>query len=986
MFRHLFSFVCTLLMFSFLPLSGDQTAYTALFDNPDANTWAEKRLQKMTIDEKLGQLFMVAAYSNKSENHVKEIKELVNEYHIGGLIFFQGGPLRQAHLTNLYQKLAKTPLMIAMDAEWGLSMRLDSTVRYPWQMTLGAIQDEQLVYEMGKDIARQCKRLGVHINFAPVVDVNSNPRNPIINSRSFGENKVQVSKLGVAYMQGMQDHGVMACAKHFPGHGDTDSDSHKSLPIVNHDLKRLREIELYPFEKLIAKGLGSMMIAHLYIPALDTTSNLASTLSPKVVSGLLKQRMKFRGLVFTDALNMKGVSKYYQPGIVDLMAFKAGNDVLLFAEDVPKAITVFKKALENGEIHMNEVDARVRKILKAKYWMGLADIEPIEIEGLKEDLNKVESEVLIRKLISASITVTRNRNNVLPFKNLHKEKFAVVNIGDDSGSKFNSRLKHYADVKEITLPLPWSINSQKALIDQLEGITTVIIGIHKSDANPWKNYKLNEEERLALQWLLSERKCVLDVFANPYCLIGLNDVYKAEAVVLSYQNNDNAQDISAQVLFGAKSASGKSPITAYPAIKEGDGEKLLEMGRLQYGIPEENGIRAADLDSMNIIMNAAIESEATPGGQILVAHQGKVIFHKSFGYHTYNKRREVQWNHLYDLASITKIGATVPLLMQLQGLNFFNINNTLGDYLDDIADDKKNLKIRDVLSHKSGLKAWIPFYLSVVENQNLKPEWFSYYAHGKYQVPVASNIFMNEEYIDSMYALIDSSEIDLFPEYKYSDLGYYYLRRIVENLTGKSMDVLIDERFAKRLGANTYGYKPLRNHYIGNIVPTEQDNYFRNQLLDGHVHDPGAAMLGGVGGHAGLFSNANDLAKMMQMYLQEGYYGGKQFLNPDIIREYTAYQVDDTTNRRGAGFDKPMRCCGGGGSCCDCVSLSSYGHSGFTGTLVWVDPDMELVYVFLSNRVYPDAGNLKLVTSNVRTEIQRIIYKALPVNVNFAIH
>lgn len=978
-------FILALLSLASLPISGDQFQQNVPFNTPEANSWAQIQLETMTLDQKLGQLFMVAAYSNKGEEHEKFIDNLVSKYHIGGLIFFQGGPVRQARLTNRYQRKAKTPLMIAMDAEWGLNMRLDSTVRYPWQMTMGAIQNEDLVYDMGKDLALQCQRLGVHINFAPVVDVNSNPQNPIINRRSFGENKLHVAKLGAAYMNGMQDQHILACAKHFPGHGDTDSDSHKSLPIINHDLKRLKEVELYPFSQLIAKGIGSMMVAHLYIPSLDTTTNLASTLSPKIVTDLLKKEMQFSGLIFTDALNMKGVSKYFAPGEVDLKAFQAGNDVLLFPEDVPKAISVFKESLNSGLIHLKEVDARVLKILKSKHWMGLSTNKYVELDNLYEDLNKLESQLLVKKMTEASITVVRNKNSFLPIKDLQNKSIAVVSIGGDNGDVFQNRLKQYTDVKRITVPQGWSLESQKAILEQLEGINTLIIGIHKSDGNPWKSYKLTDDEKQLLDWLLDQRRCVVDVFTNPYALIGNTAISKANAIVLSYQNSTDAQDISAQIIFGAKPAFGKVPVSALPLIKEGDGEVLTAIGRLEYGIPEENGIRSMDLDSVGILINNAIENEATPGAQVLVAYKGKVIYNEAFGFHTYNKMRPVRKNHIYDLASITKISASVPLLMQLQGAGFFNLNKTLGDYLNNIAPDKKALIIKDILAHKSGLASWIPFYLNVTENGVPRNDLFSHYSKQGFRTQVAGNIFIKDSYVDSVYARIDSSEIAEHPEYKYSDLGYYFLRRIIEQQTGKSMQQSISERFAAPLGATTLGYKPLERYYIGDIVPTEQDSYFRNQLLQGYVHDPGAAMLGGVGGHAGMFSNANDLAKMMQMYLQNGYYGGRQFINPAVIQEYTAYQDVDTTNRRGAGFDKKMRCCGGGGSCCEFVSASSFGHSGFTGTLVWVDPEMELVYVFLSNRVYPDASNMKLIKDNVRTEIQRIIYKSLPVNIKLAI-
>lgn len=971
----LFASICTALI---QPLSGDQQGQAPVFESPKSRAWADSVLNTMSIEQQLGQLFMVAAYSNKGPDHVAEIQQLIQEQHIGGLIFFQGGPLRQAKLTNKYQALSKVPLMIAMDAEWGLGMRLDSTFNFPWAMSLGAIQNPSLIYEMGSAIAKHCKRLGVQINFAPVVDVNSNPLNPIINRRSFGEQTDVVTRQGLAYMKGMQDQQVLACAKHFPGHGDTDADSHHALPILQHDMQRLKEVELKPFEAMIQQGLGSMMVAHLFIPQLDSTPNLATTLSPVVVDQLLKQQMKFQGLVFTDALNMKGVSKYFEPGQVDLMAFKAGNDVLLFAEDVPRAVAMFKEALSTGEIHPKQVETRVRKILMAKHWMGLSETPRVEEEHLFEDLNAVGNEVLFRQLTEASLTVAKNDKKILPFNQLHKQSFAVIGIGGGDHLAFQERLKHYANVKVIEMPSYWGPNAKMAIEDQLQGVNHLIVGLHKDDPSPWKSYKMSREEKDQVSWLLEQRASTLCVFTNPYALLDFDAGRKAQALVLAYQNNAVAQDFTAQMLFGAKAARGKAPVSALPLVKAGQGYFYEAMGNLQYGIPEEEGIRSEAWDSIAVIMEQAIANQATPGGQILVAKKGKVVYHKSFGYHTYNKLRPVAWDHVYDLASITKIGATVPLLMQLEGLGFFDMDQSLGKYLNGLPEDKAQLNIRKILAHQSGLPAWIPFYKHLLdEGGQRKPQWFNHYSNEKYSERVAENLFARSDLRDSIYYIIDTTAIQPDQGYKYSDLGYYYLQRVIEKRTGKGLQQLVKERFADPMGAWSYGYKPLENFYVGNVVPSEQDYYFRYQLLQGDVHDPGAALLNGVGGHAGLFSNANDLAKMMQMLLQNGYYGGKQFLESEVVKSYTAYQDDDTNNRRGAGFDKPMRCCGGGGSCCSYASSSSFGHSGFTGTLTWVDPQEDLVYVFLSNRVYPDALNYKLVRDNVRTEIQRVIYQAL---------
>jgi len=424
--------------------------------NSEAKTkqqlWVDSVFDSMSEEERLGQLFMVAAYSNRDEKHSEELEKLIREYNIGGLIFFQGGPVRQAILTNRYQAKAKVPLLIAIDGEWGLKMRLDSTMAFPKQMTLGAVQDDAYIYAMGKEVARQCKRLGIHVNFAPVIDVNSNPANPVIGVRSFGEDKFKVAEKGIAYMKGMQDNGVIACAKHFPGHGDTETDSHLTLPVITHTKERLNDVELYPFRELIKDSVFSIMVAHMHVPAYDSTTNMATTLSKSVVTDLLKNELQFKGLIFTDALNMKGVSSFFKPGEVDVLALLAGNDVLLYAEDVPTAIRKIHKAIKENKITWAEVDERVKKILTAKFWAGLDSLKPIELHNLYEDLNSSEAKALRQDIYEKALTIVRNDDNLIPIRILDTTTFASITIGVPSqGSNFQHTLDLYAPFTHFTL-------------------------------------------------------------------------------------------------------------------------------------------------------------------------------------------------------------------------------------------------------------------------------------------------------------------------------------------------------------------------------------------------------------------------------------------------------------------------------------------------------------------------------------------------------
>jgi beta-glucosidase-like glycosyl hydrolase/CubicO group peptidase (beta-lactamase class C family) len=943
-----------------------------------STNWADSILKTMTPDERTAQLFMVAAYSNQGEKHVAKIERLVAQNKIGGLIFMQGGPLRQAELINRYQKKSKVPLMVSIDGEWGLAMRLDSTVKYPWQMTLGAIQDEQLIYEMGVDIGEQCKRLGIHVNFAPVVDVNVNPKNPIINARSFGENKENVARKGIAYMKGMQSVHVMANAKHFPGHGDTDKDSHKSLPTINHTKARMDSVELYPFYKLIENGLASMMVAHLNIPAYNEVSNTATTLSKNVVTNLLQDSLGFKGLIFTDALNMKGVSSLYGPGIVDVKALLAGNDVLLFSEDVQLGIAEVNKAIVAGEITREEVDRRCLKILRAKQWEGLNDYQEVEKENLLEDLNTRAYELLNRKLSEASLTVLKNENELLPLKNLSQLKIASLSIGEGTVNEFQKTLSLYNQVDHFTVK-KLEIGKHAALLDTLSTYNTIIVSIHKSDKNPWKSYAISPGTKDMIANLTKNNQVILTVFANPYSLIGFNEIEQTAGLIMGYQNSIYAKEGAAQLIFGGIGANGKLPVSVSEQFKEGAGLVVVSNHRFNYTEPEEVDINQSDLFQIDSIAINGITEHAYPGCQILVAKKGKVIYNKSFGHHTYDNKRAVVNSDIYDIASITKISASLLSLMKLQDEGKFDLNSMLYDYLSDLIPETSayaNLGLREILAHQSGLQAWVPFYIKTMTNGVPNYEIYSLDSNETYPHRVAENFYINKYYPDTIFQRILRGPIKA-KEYRYSDLGYYFMLKIIEKQTGMTLADYTASVYAE-MGMTTTGYLPRERFSLDRIPPTEEDKTFRNQLIKGDVHDPGSAMLGGVGGHAGIFSNANDLAKLMQMYLNEGTYGGVKYLNKETIKEYTERQYCpvDRENRRAAGFDKPFLQ-GYGGPTCDNISQSSFGHTGFTGTMAWADPEEEIVYVFLSNRIYPNAENKKLLKMDIRTTIQQVIYDAI---------
>ena len=946
----------------------------------DSTSWADSVLLTLSDEERIAQLFVVTAYSNQGDAHKQQITDLIEDYKVGGLMFLQGGPVRQAKLTNYYQSITKTPLMIAMDAEWGVAMRLDSALSFPWPMTLGAIEDTNLIYQMGEEVARQCNLIGTHINFAPVVDVNSNPENPIINNRSFGENPEKVGRMGVAYMKGMQDNKVLACAKHFPGHGDTDADSHKTLPTVNHLKYRLDEVELVPFKKLINNGIGSIMVAHLHIPVLDDTKNLAVSLSPKVVDGLLKTEMGFTGLVITDGLNMKGVSDFYEPGIVDVKALLAGNDVLLYPLNVPKAIEEIKKAIAKNQITQKEIDARCLKILKAKQWMGLDNYSPVNLEKVADEIITNETELLDKKLVKSSLTLLQNYDDLLPLKRLDTLRIASVSIGE-SGAEFQSMLSNYAPTTHFTISEKATTSQQAVLLNKLAEFNIVIASVHKSNANAWKPYKIDKKTDILLQSIALQSKVVVSVFANPYSLNSFLFINNFDALLLSYQNSKVAQEQSAQAIFGGIGMSGKIPVTSnHYEINSG---LKTEPIRMKYVSPEEINFRSDLLYKIDSIAENAIAEKATPGCQVLIAKDGDIFFNKSYGYHTYDEKIAVRNSDIYDLASITKIGATVPVLMQMVDDGSLDLDEKLGVYMPLDSSDKKDLIIREILSHQSRLYPWIPFYKQTLQKDSvsgimsLRDTLYSKFESEEYPIKVAEGIYLHAQFYDSIVQQIKESELLENKDYRYSDLGYYFFKKLIETKYKKQLNNIVEEQFYRGLGMENLGYLPLGRIKPNRIVPTEFDYEFRSQLLKGYVHDMGSAMQGGVSGHAGLFSNANDLAKLMQMYLQNGEYAGEQYLSKEVVKEFTKCQFPENDNRRGAGFDKPVLEGEEGGTTCQCVSLSSFGHSGFTGTLAWADPSTDLVYVFLSNRIHPDPNNKKLLNMDVRTEIMQVIYDSL---------
>jgi beta-N-acetylhexosaminidase len=968
--------------------------------------WVDSVFNSLSIEQRVAQMILVAAYSNNQKENESDVERLVRDQHIGGLVFFQGTPYRQAKLTNYYQSLAATPLLIAMDAEWGLGMRLDSTVAYPHQIMLGAIEDEQLIFDMGSQIAEQLKRLGVHVNFAPVADVNNNPENPVINSRSFGENTESVARKALLYMTGMEKKGVLSVAKHFPGHGDTNVDSHEELPVIYHTRSRIDSIELYPFRVMIQNGLPGIMTGHLKIPSLDPREVLPTSLSELVVDSLLKNSLGFKGLAFTDALGMKGISGHYKPVEAAELALLAGNDILLMPDDVPSVISYIVKQINRGKISQEEIDKRCRKILAAKYWAGLNNYSPVQLSGLDKDLNKAEYELLQRKLIESSLTLVQNRRNILPLRHLDTLKVASVILSEDHDTVFQNTLGYYMPVDRFYVKGDGSDNMD-SILNCLKVYNLVIASMHSHDNNSARQYGIND---CLIEWLdsLSVRQnVILNLFASPYVLNRMTRTEQLGALLVSYENSPMAQELSAQAIFGAISIHGILPVSVshWKAFKS-----LLtapELGRLKFTIPQEAGMCEDTLLRIDSLVYNAIKEQAIPGCQVLVARKGKIVMNKAYGTHMYNDKQLVSVNDIYDLASITKVAATTQALMRITDEDSIEIDQKLSAYLHYLGNTPlKDINIEDVLLHQSGLISSVQAYFHSLEpvfrNQKLisstqtatNPVRLSYKQYlnkytrykdqiispqfsEKFPLQIADHMYSLSAWPDTVYDIISKTRLNTKKEYVYSDIGFILLKQLVDSIVHSPMDCYLDSVFYRKLGAGRLCFNPLHHFSRDVIVPTEDDQIFRKQLIHGYVHDPEAAMLGGVSGHAGLFSNAIDLAKLFQMMLNGGEYAAEHFYDPDIVQLFTQVKMGIAGNRRGLGFDKPEPDQSKPSPSCLSASPSSYGQYGFTGTMVWVDPAYDLIYIFLSNRVYPDSNNNKLAEMNIRTNIQQVVYNAI---------
>jgi beta-N-acetylhexosaminidase len=950
------------------------------FLNYISDSWVKATFEKMTLREKIGQLLMVEVYPDKDSLYKREFEDLLRTYKPGGILIMKGTPVITADWINDFQQISGIPLLTALDGESGPGFRMDSVINFPNAQTLGAVQNEPLIRKMGQSIGKQLKSMGIVMNFAPVADINIDPENPVISLRSYGDERENVARKALALAMGMQDAGIAAVAKHFPGHGDTRSDSHRLLPLLTQSSARIDSVELFPFKELIESGIAGIMTGHLKIPAVDPSGRPAS-LSGNIIKGLLQGKVKFKGLVVTDAMNMSSIA--LPAGKAEVQALKAGNDLLVFIHKLPRVFPEIEKAVSSGILTVKEIDEKCLKILAMKRWLGLHEYQPSILPELAWKLNMPGDLLLQRELTEGSLTVLKN-SGLIPFQRLDTLHIATVAVGEDTIVPFQQMADRYMVVDHYFLPKEASPEEVSELLVKLKSYNLVIAGILNIGNYPRKNYHTTEGQTEAIRQLVNQNRTAVLFFGNAYALRFFPEIEKSQTLVMAYQADPVAQEAATELLFGAEGANGKLSVTADSLFTTGTGIEIQPVKRLKYTLPEEAGISSFFLKhKIDSLALQGLDAGAYPGCQVLIARKGKVIFHSCYGYLSFDKKEHVTRDHLYDFASVTKVSGPLPVILKLTGEGRFDLSKKMSDYLPLFRNsNKENILVRDVLAHQAQLPAVIPFWNSrLARDRKLREKVFSDHPLSSGSVRISSHLWMEPQYVDTMYQEINRIPLLKNKKYLYTCMGFTLWPLVIQNITGQPYETWLKNNIYKPLGAGTLTYNPYKYFPVSRMVPTEVDDYFRKEELRGFVHDEGAAMLGGISGNAGLFGTANDLAKLWQMYLQKGYYGGVRFYPEETAIEFNRVQFPENGNRRALGFDKPLldnktQPAKDAYPCKD-ASPDSFGHSGYTGTFVWADPGQELLFIFLSNRVNPTRNNEKLYTLGTRGVMLQSIYDAI---------
>ncbi len=967
-------------------LSSGATDFDTAVESPECQAWVDSVFNTLTPRQRVAQLFCPVIDPTKREASRNLVKRYAGSNDVGGLLFRGGSISEYASLTNLAQQEARIPVMMTFDGEWGLAMRIPETPRFPYNMALGAIRDTRLLEEYGSEVARQCREMGLHVDFAPVADVNLDPANPVIGRRSFGEDPARVADAVVAYSRGMEHGGVITTAKHFPGHGDTSTDSHKTLPVVDHTAAFMHENDLLPFKRYIDAGLSGIMVGHLSVPSLDPDGTAAS-MSQAITTGLLKEQLGFKGLVFTDALEMKGAVGVHPNNCVS--AFIAGADMLLSSTNPPADISAIEQAVANGEIDRSEVEERCRKILSYKWALGLsARPTPVNINGLKSRLGTTAAKGLIERLTAASVTVTGNKDRVLPLD--HTTSVAVVNIGSDSPAMADVMKRH----SNVTLYNAGSTQLTQTQIDKISRHDIIVAAVYNDKATSVRQLDALPSDRL-----------VAVMFMTPYKAMAFKQALsQSAAMVMMYDDNATARRIAGDALYGGIAVSGRLPVSMPGVATLGEGVSWPAT-RLSFSTPNAGGMADWLTDSIDIIARKAVSTGAFPGLQVMIVKEGHVVADRCYGRTTsIPGSAAVTHATLYDLASVSKAIGTLPGIMLAVDRGLLDIDRPASDYIEQLTGgDKADITPRQMLFHESGMPSGLnmfevmfdpdsydgqlirrrrvaPHTIKVARNTwgnnraRIRRDITSATRTQRFPTEIAKGIWVGQSTLDTLMRRIYGIPLKSC-NMRYSCLNFCLLADIEQRLTGMSHDKWVDENIFTPIGASTLCYRPLSRFGTDRIAATENDAFLRRQTIHGYVHDELAAFSGGIQGNAGLFGTATDVAKVCQMYLNGGTYGGTRVLGDRTVKDFTTAQ--SPTCRRGLGFDRPDINDPDRSPVPDEVPQSSYGHTGFTGTCFWIDPDNDLIYVFLSNRINPSRENQAWLRNKARSRIHSLMYKAL---------
>lgn len=956
--------------------------------SPQADKWVDSVYNSLDLRGRVAQLMCPKVVPTQGANSRAVIRRLVHDQGVGAILFTEGSVAQYAEMINYAQSIARVPVIFTFDGEWGLSMRVRKTTRFPRNMSLGAIRDTSLIYLYGNEMARQCRELGIQVNFAPVADVNSNPANPVIGDRSFGDNPRRVATLVSAYSRGLEDGGVQAVAKHFPGHGDTHGDSHKLLPAISRTRAGLDTIEYVPFRRFINDGGSAIMVGHISVPAIDK-SGVATSLTTKTYK-ILRDKMDFDGLVYTDALGMKGAVTA-DGANNSVAALRAGADVLE-CTNAERDIDAVLAAIKAGKISEKDIETHCRRVLRHKYALGMATLQPIDLNGLSERINTPQADSLNRALTRAMMTVVYNRDETLPLADLEKRSIAVVNIGAGADNEFAEFCHRYANVDVYALP---DGTVSKKTQDQIAKHNTVVLAVYNNKAPSFAAFNT-----------LKDLPGTIGVFfVNPYRAARFVDAApNMDAVVMAYEDLPLAREYAAQAIFGGINVDGRLPVALGKTAASGAGVSLKK-NRLGYSTPIMQGMDAALADSIDALVNKALADGATPGCQVLVARGGDVVVDKAYGTLTAGGA-PVTRQTLYDLASVSKALGTLPGVMMAVDRNMMDIDVPASQYIPGLrGTGKDSITVRQLLFHETGMPASLNMFNIMIDTASytgklitgkpdaMHPVFIQKGAYGhrdgclrtditstvkdaEHPWQAARGIYVGQAAMDTIMNRIYTIPLRKNNNYNYSCLNFALLMDAEQNATGIAHNTWCADSLWTPLGAWSISYRPYERFDNTMIAPTENDTYLRRQIVQGTVHDETAAFSGGVQGNAGLFANADDLAKICAMWLNGGEYGGRRYLSPETVALFT--ETKSPTCRRGLGFDKPDMVHPEWSPTCDEAPADTYGHLGFTGTVFWVVPSQDLIFIFLTNRVNPTRDTPVFNSSGLRPNLMRAVLKAIP--------